>query len=65
LFASLKVNLEASTDRDPDEMELLMSLAESPVFVEYMERATAEAIETSDRSTVEIMMVDRFGAVDD
>ncbi len=65
LFAVLKVNLENSTDRDPDEMELLMSLAESPVFVEYMERATAEAIETSDRSTVEIMMVDRFGAVDD
>jgi hypothetical protein len=65
LFVSLKVNLENSTDRDPDETELLMSLAESPVFVEYMERATAQAIETSDRSTVEIMIVDRFGAVDD
>jgi hypothetical protein len=65
LFAVLKVNLENSTDRDSDEMELLMSLAESPVFVEYMERATAQAIETSDRSTVEIIMADRFGAVDD
>jgi hypothetical protein len=64
LFSVLKVNLENSTDRDPDETELLMSLAESPVFVEYMERATAQAIETSDRSTVEIMMVDRFGALD-
>jgi hypothetical protein len=69
LFVSLKVNLENSTDRDSDEMELIMSLAESPVFVEYMEQATANAvntaIETSNRSTVEIMMVERFGAVDE
>jgi hypothetical protein len=69
LFASLKVNLEASTDRDLDEMELLMSLTESPVFVEYMERATANAVntalETSNRSAAEILMVDRFGALDE
>jgi hypothetical protein len=69
LFVSLKVNLENSTERDPDEMELLMSLAESPVFVEYMERATANAVntalETSNRSTAEILMIDRFSALDD
>jgi hypothetical protein len=39
LFVSLKANLESSTDRDSDEMELLVSFAEPPVFVEYMERA--------------------------
>jgi hypothetical protein len=68
LFASLKVNLEASTDRDPDDMELIMSLAESPVFVEYMEKATADAVtkalETRDQDFVESLIVDRFGAVD-
>jgi hypothetical protein len=42
LFVSLKANLESSTDRDSAEMELLMFLAESLVFVEY--RATAEAL---------------------
>jgi hypothetical protein len=50
-------------------MELLMSLTESPVFIEYMERATANAVntalETSNRSAVEILMVDRFGALDE
>lgn len=64
LFASLKVNLEASTDRDPDDMELLMSLAESPVFVEYMERANADAIRLNNQSAAEILMVDRFGVLD-
>jgi hypothetical protein len=68
LFASLKVNWEASTDRDPDDMELIMSLAESPVFVEYMEKATADAVtkalETRDQDFVESLIVDRFGAVD-
>lgn len=64
LFASLKVNLEASTDRDPDDMELLMSLAESPVFVEYMERANADAIRLNNQSAAEILMVDRFGILD-
>jgi hypothetical protein len=72
LFVSLKVNLENSTDRDPDETELLMSLAESPVFVEYMEQATANALAqgvttgvmTGYQSVVESMMVKRFGSLD-
>jgi hypothetical protein len=72
LFISLKVNLENSTDRDPDETELLMSLAESPVFVEYMEQATANALAqgmttgvmTGYKSVVESMMVKRFGSLD-
>jgi hypothetical protein len=64
LFASLKVNLEASTDQDPDDMELIMSLAESPVFVEYMERANADAIRLNNQSAAEILMVDRFGVLD-
>jgi hypothetical protein len=68
LFVSLKVNLENSTDRDPDEMELLMSLAESPVFVEYMERATADAVtkalETRDQDFVESLILKRFGSMD-
>jgi hypothetical protein len=52
-------------DRDPDEMELLMSLTESPVFVEYMERATADAVKTGYQSVVESMIVDRFGSLDE
>jgi hypothetical protein len=68
LFVSLKVNLENSTDRDSDEMELLMSLAESPVFIEYMKQATANAVntalETGYQSVAESMMVERFGALD-
>jgi hypothetical protein len=67
LFASLKVNLEASTDRDLDEMELLMSLTESPVFVDYMKRATADAVadavKAGYQSVGESIMVDRFGAL--
>jgi hypothetical protein len=65
LFVSLKVNLENSTDRDSDEMELLMSLAESPVFVEYMERATAEAVDTKAKTFVEGLIIDRFGPLDE
>jgi hypothetical protein len=73
LFAGLKVNLEASTERDLEEMELLMSLTESPVFIEYMERATADAlaqgmttgVKTGYQSVVESMIVDRFGSVDE
>jgi hypothetical protein len=61
------VNLEASTDRDLDEMELLMSLTESPVFVDYMKRATADAVadavKAGYQSVGESIMVDRFGAL--
>jgi hypothetical protein len=49
-----------------------MSLAESPVFVEYMEQATANALAqgvtrgvmTGYQSVVESMMVKRFGSLD-
>jgi hypothetical protein len=64
LFVSLKVNLENSTDRDSDEMELLMSLAESPVFVEYMKQATADAVNTANKTVVESLIIDRFGSLD-
>ncbi len=68
LFADLKINLESITDQEPDEMELLMTLARSPLFVEYMERATADAVSTAvktvNQSIVESMMLDRFGALD-
>jgi hypothetical protein len=45
-------------------MELIMSLAESPVFVEYMERATADAVKTGYQSVAESMMIKRFGSLD-
>ncbi len=41
-----------------------MSLAKSPVFVEYMKKATADAVNTAHRSVAESMMVERFGALD-
>lgn len=69
LFASLKINLENSTEKEPDEMELLMKLAESPLFIEYMEQATADAlaqgVTTGYQSVVESMIVDRFGSLDE
>lgn len=42
-----------------------MSLAESPVFVEYMERANADAIRLNNQSAAKILMVDRFGTLDE
>jgi hypothetical protein len=63
--ADLKVNLESSTNRKPDEMELLMALTKSPLFVEYMEQATADARSLAYRSVVESMMVARFGSLDE
>jgi hypothetical protein len=41
LFVKLKVNLENRKDRELNETELMMKLAESPLFTEYMERAAA------------------------
>jgi hypothetical protein len=64
LFADLKINLESSTNQQPDELELLMTLAKSPLFVEYMERATADAVTTTAKNFVESMMIDRFGSLD-
>jgi hypothetical protein len=69
LFADLKVNLESSTNRKPDELELLMTLAKSPLFVEYMERATADArtegLNMAYQSVVESMMNARFSCLDE
>jgi hypothetical protein len=64
LFADLKVNLESNTNRQPDEMELLMALAKSPLFVEYMERATADAVTATAKNFVEGLVIERFGSLD-
>ncbi len=64
----LKVNLENRKDRELNETELMMRLADSPLFTEYMERATADA-RTATRiedftSVVEGLMIKRFGSLD-
>jgi hypothetical protein len=64
LFADLKVNLESNTNRQPDEVELLMALAKSPLFVEYMERATADAVTATAKNFVEGLVIERFGSLD-
>jgi hypothetical protein len=46
-------------------MELLMSLAESPVFVEYVKRATTDARTEERRFSVESILVERFGSLDE
>jgi hypothetical protein len=68
LFVKLKVNLENRKDRELNETELMMRLADSPLFTEYMERATADA-RTATRiedftSVVESLMIKRFGSLD-
>ena len=73
LFASLKVNLEASTDQDPNEMELLMSLTKSPAFVEFMEKTRNEGRNQGRnegrneerKSIVESLLVSRFNSLDE
>jgi hypothetical protein len=69
LFADLKINLESSTNQQPDELELLMTLAKSPLFIEYMERATADARTETQieilKSVVDSLLIDRFGSLDD
>jgi hypothetical protein len=76
LFSTLKVILESRANREPDETELLMKLTQSPLFVEYMERATNEARsqgletgretgkETERQSIVENLLIVRFGTLD-
>jgi hypothetical protein len=76
LFSTLKVILESRTNREPDETELLMKLTQSPLFTEYMERATAIARyqgvetgketgkETERRLVVESLLTNRFGVLD-
>jgi hypothetical protein len=64
LFSTLKVMLESRTNREADETELLMKLTQSPLFIEYMERATSEAQTLERRSSVENLLTTRFGALD-
>ncbi len=77
LFVKLKVTLENRNDREQNETELMMKLADSPLFTEYMNRATATAVEaavetavaTAVRSVhqdvVESLILKRFGSLDD
>jgi hypothetical protein len=64
LFSTLKVILESRVNHEPDETELLMKLTQSPLFVEYMERATNEAQVTERQSIVENLLIARFGNLD-
>jgi hypothetical protein len=69
LFVKLKVTLESRNDREQNETELMMRLADSPLFTEYMERATADAVSTAVKSgqqdVVESFLLKRFGVLDD
>jgi hypothetical protein len=65
LFVKLKVNLENRKDRELNETELMMRLAESPLFTEYMERANAATRIENFTSVVEGLMIKRFGSLDD
>jgi hypothetical protein len=77
LFVKLKVTLENRNDREQNETELIMKLADSPLFTEYMERATADAVEAavasavstavknSHQEVVEGFLLKRFGSLDD
>jgi hypothetical protein len=69
LFVKLKVNLENRKDCELNETELMMRLAESPLFTEYMERATADARAATRiedfTSVIEGLMIKRFGSLDD
>jgi hypothetical protein len=65
LFVKLKITLESRNDREPNETELMMRLAESPLFVEYMERANAKTRTESFQSVVEGLMINRFGVLDE
>jgi hypothetical protein len=77
LFVKLKVTLENRNDREQNETELMMRLAESPLFTEYMERATADAVEAAvanavptavksgHQEVVESFLLKRFGSLDD
>jgi hypothetical protein len=73
LFVKLKVTLESRNDREQNETELMMRLADSPLFTEYMERATADAVTTAvatavqsvHQDVVESLLLKRFGSLDD
>jgi hypothetical protein len=61
LFVKLKVTLENRNDREQNETELMMRLADSPLFTEYMERT----VKNSYQDVVESIMIERFGSLDD
>jgi hypothetical protein len=77
LFVKLKVTLENRNDREQNETELMMRLADSPLFTEYMQRATADAVTTAvtaavatavksgHQEVVEGFLLKRFGSLDD
>jgi hypothetical protein len=73
LFVKLKVTLENRNDREQNETELMMKLADSPLFTEYMERATADAVadatvmavKNGHQDVVESIMAERFGSLDE
>jgi hypothetical protein len=73
LFVKLKVTLENRNDREQNETELMMRLAESPLFTEYMQRATADAVTNAvatavksvHQDVVESLLLKRFGSLDD
>jgi hypothetical protein len=65
LFVKLKVTLENRNDREQNETELMMKLADSPLFTEYMERATATAVKSGHQEVVEGFLLKRFGSLDD
>jgi hypothetical protein len=60
--------LESRTNREADEAELLMKLTQSPLFIQYMERATREArtqgLEAERQAVVENLLSARFGTLD-
>jgi hypothetical protein len=61
LFVKLKVTLESRNDREQNETELMMRLADSPLFTEYMERT----VKNSYQDVVESFLIKRFGSLDE
>jgi hypothetical protein len=61
LFVKLKVTLESRNDREQNETELMMRLADSPLFTEYMERT----VKSSYQDVVESFLIKRFGSLDE
>jgi XisH protein len=61
LFVKLKVTVENRNDREQNETELMMRLADSPLFTEYMERT----VKNSYQGVVESFLIKRFGSLDE
>jgi hypothetical protein len=58
LFASLQIGLQTSTERDSDEMELLMYLTKTPAFTEFVDRLRSEGM-------AEGLLLSRFSPLDE